>query len=143
MSISRSLEIAASGLTAQRVRMDTIAGNIANINTTRTADGQPYRRRVAVLQAQGGGFAGAFGRAREGAAGVRVARIAEDRSPLRRVYEPGHPDADAQGYLTMPNVNPVTEMVDLMMATRAYEAGVSAIGATRQMQQKALEIGRA
>jgi flagellar basal-body rod protein FlgC len=141
--IARSLEISASGLTAERVRMDVISNNIANIHTTRTAEGGPYRRRH-VLFAEASpesGFAAALRQAFIGR-GVRVVAIEADQGPFKRVYDPGHPDAGPDGYVFLPNIEPVMEMVDLITASRAYDAGVSAIGAAKQMQQKALEIGK-
>jgi len=147
MDFMRSIAISGSALTAERLRLDVIANNIANANTTRTAQGGPYRRQTVVfaprgeqvqwmfpgMEAQGGGFKGR---------GVRVVGIAQDSSPFKRMYNPGHPDADASGYVSLPNVNTVTEMVDLMAATRAYEANVAVIGASRQMAARALEMGR-
>jgi len=143
MRITRSLAISASGLAAERVRMDVISNNLANVNTTRTAEGGPYRRRHVVFAegSEAGGFAAALRQASGG--GVRVAAIAPDTGDFKRVRDPGHPDAGPDGYVLLPNIEPVMEMVDLISATRAYEAGVSAIGAAKQMQQKALEIGRA
>lgn len=149
MGIASSFGISASGLTAERVRMDVISNNLANINTTRTATGAPYRRRQVVLASddtQSNGFAGAMrsalGRSTSKTSGVRVAAIQEDTGPLKRVYDPGNPDADKTGYVNLPNVEPVMEMVDLISTSRAYDAGVSALGAAKQMQQTALEIGK-
>lgn len=147
MSITRSFEISASGLTAERVRMDVISSNLANVNATRTPEGTPYRRRQVVFESSDAPqrFASLLqtaGRA-GGAGGVRVAAIEPDFSDFKRVYNPGHPDADpATGYVLMPNIEPVIEMVDLMTATRAYEANINALNSAKQMQQKALEIGR-
>lgn len=142
-----ALDIGASALTAQRLRMDTISQNIANANTTRTADGTPYRRRLVVFQetSQGTPFSqylSASSRERYLAKGVKVSRIVEDTSPLKRVYDPGHPDADNEGYVEMPNVDVVTEMVNMISATRAYEANVTTINTTKSLAMKALEIGR-
>ncbi len=144
MSLFNSLRISASGLTAERLRLDVIADNLANVNTTRTAAGGPYRRKVAVLEERPNGFADLLGiqNASRMGGGVRVAAIAEDTSPLPRVYNPGHPDADADGYVLMPNVNVVTEMVDMITATRAYEANVTAMNAAKQMALRTLDIGR-
>jgi flagellar basal-body rod protein FlgC len=148
MNISHSLEISASGLTAERLRMDVISENLANINTTRTADGTPYRRKHVIFESDESGsasFASSLLRACGGditGGGVRVAAIEKDNGPFKRVYDPGHPDAGPDGYVLMPNVEPVMEMVDLITATRAFDAGVTAIGAAKQMQQKALDIGK-
>jgi len=142
---SPSLQIAASALRAQRLRLDVIASNLANVNTTRTPEGGPYQRRnvVFVTQALESEFGDTIAAlADEGAArGVAVADVIEDERPGRLVFEPGHPDADATGQVTYPNVNPVTEMVDLMSATRAYEANVQVLNATRRMAESALAIG--
>jgi len=147
MGYFSSLDISASGLTAQRLRMDTISQNIANVGTTRTEKGTPYRRRLVVFEERSlpGPFADYLSqdsRERFTGNGVRVARIIEDSSPLRRVYDPGHPDADKDGYVMMPNVDVVTEMVNMISATRAYEANVTSITATKSMAQKALDIGK-
>lgn len=136
------MEVSASALTAERLRLDVIANNLANANTTRTADGGAYRRQVAVFaprSAEGSGWPLAENRP---GAGVRVVGIVPDNTPLRRVYNPGHPDADAEGYVTMPNVDPVVEMVDLLSATRAYEANVTVITETKNMALRALELLR-
>lgn len=138
MSLFRVFDISASGMTAERLRMDTIANNLANANTTRTARGGPYRRQMVVFEerlAQASGY-GLRGN------GVRVSRIVEDNDPPRLVYDPHHPDANEQGYVEMPNVNIVTEMVDMITASRAYEANVAALNAAKAMALKALDIGR-
>ena len=135
MGLWSAIEASASGLTAERLRMDLIANNIANVNTTRTQEGGPFRRQLAVLMPRGGSDP-------KVGAGVRVVRIAQDDDPPKLAYDPGHPDADAEGYVAMPNVNVVTEMVDLITASRAYEANVTAINAAKDMAAKALEIGK-
>jgi len=146
MSIFGSLDISASALSAERLRMDVTAENLANAQSTRTANGGPYRRKEVVLEATGdGGFAGALAAARSADGpngGVRVAGIAEDTAPDRLVYDPGHPDANQQGYVRMPNVNPVTEMVDLISASRSYEANVTAMQTAKQMFTKTLDLLR-
>jgi flagellar basal-body rod protein FlgC len=148
MSFFGGLEISASGLTAERLRMDVSAENLANAQTTRGTDGQPYRRKEVVLQEAPGSF-GASLSAAMGAqsgsqgGGVQVAGVVQDTAtPLKRVYDPGHPDADAQGYVSMPNVDTVTEMVDLISAQRAYEANVTAMQAAKQMFSRTLELLR-
>ena len=149
MGLFDALDISGSGLTAERLRMDVTAENLANAQTTRGADGQPYRRKEVVLREAGDGFAGALRSAVAAGSGssaagrgVEVAGIAEDPLPNRRVYDPGHPDANAEGYVTMPNVNPVTEMVDLISASRAYEANVTAMQTAKQMFTKTLDLLR-
>jgi flagellar basal-body rod protein FlgC len=146
MSMFGGMEISASGLTAQRLRMDVTAENLANAQTTKGADGQPYRRKEVVLrETSSGGFGaqltkalGTGSKARAG--GVEVAQIATDTQPGKMVYDPSHPDANAQGYVQMPNVDTVTEMVDLIDSSRAYEANVTAMQASKQMFTKTLEI---
>lgn len=147
MSIFRSIDISASGLTAERMRMDVISKNLANVNTTRTANGNPYRRQTVVFKASEEQrsfkdiLSGKQSNMKKGT-GVEVVAIKEDQSPFKRVYEPGHPDADKDGYVMMSNVDSITEMVDMISATRAYEANVTAINNSKSMLMKALEIGR-
>jgi flagellar basal-body rod protein FlgC len=146
MSMFGGLEISASGLTAQRLRMDVTAENLANAQTTKGADGQPYRRKEVVLRevAQSGFGAqltkalGSGSKARPG--GAEVAQIATDQTAGKMVYDPSHPDANAQGYVQMPNVDTVTEMVDLIDSSRAYEANVTAMQASKQMFTKTLDL---
>jgi flagellar basal-body rod protein FlgC len=142
MSLFGGLEISASGLTAERLRMDVTAENLANAQTTRGANGQPYRRKEVVLQEAPSSFGATLSKAMGSQGGVHVAGIVEDQTPLKRVYDPGHPDADAQGYVAMPNVDTVTEMVDLISASRAYEANVTAMQAAKQMFSRTLELLR-
>jgi flagellar basal-body rod protein FlgC len=144
MSLFGGLEISASALTAERLRMDVVAENLANAQTTRGADGQPYRRKEVVLQERAGSFGASLSAAmnRQSGGGVEVAGIAEDQTPLKQVYDPGHPDADENGYVQMPNVDTVTEMVDLIGAQRAYEANVTAMQAAKQMFARTLELLR-
>jgi flagellar basal-body rod protein FlgC len=134
-----ALSISASALAVQRTRINVIAENIANAQTSRTAAGGPYRRRVVNVGAETS-FATIVGAQME-PRGVKVSSIAEVGG-TRRSYLPGHPDADADGYLDLPDINPVSEMTDLMAATRAYEASVTAIQAAKAMANRALEIGR-
>lgn len=136
-----ALEISATGLTAQRTRLNVVAENLANAETTRTADGGPYRRKLVVFGAE---TANAFGAALDAAqaSSVTVLGIEESSEPVRMVHQPSHPDANAEGYVMLPNVNPLLEMVDLLAATRAYEANVTAVQAAKSMANKALEIGR-
>lgn len=151
MSFWNSLRIATSALSAQRLRLDLIANNIANAETTRTAAGGPYQRQDVVFAPLGSGsFLSRFLQARRNAsalpeaqaAGVRVASIVTDPSPGPRVYDPTHPDADAEGYVTYPNVNLVVEMTNMLSATRSYEASLAVVEAAKKMALKALEIGR-
>jgi len=152
MGLFDSLEISATGLTAERLRMDVTAENLANAQTTRGADGGPYRRKEVILQQAAGGtdfgaqlrsaMVGGGGRAGAAPGGVEVAAIAADPNPPKMVYDPGHPDANAQGYVAMPNVDSVTEMVDLISSSRAYEANVTAMQASKQMFTKTLDLLR-
>jgi flagellar basal-body rod protein FlgC len=121
--------------------MDVTAENLANAQSTRTANGQgPYRRKEVVMQEAGAGVGSSFADSLQAARGVKVAGIVQDPTPSRRVYDPGHPDADAQGYVLMPNVNTVTEMTDLIGASRAYEANVTAMQTTKSMFARTLDI---
>ncbi len=148
MGLFNSFNISASALTAQRLRMDTIAQNIANVNTTRTTEGTPYRRKTVTFQEKEADipFSQYLSEQSRGrylaGGGVRVTGIVEDPTPFKEVYEPGHPDADENGIVRMPNVEVVTEMVNMISATRAYEANVTALNASKSMAVKALEIGR-
>ncbi len=142
LGVFSAMEVAASGLSAQRVRMNTIASNLANANTTRTAEGGPYRRIDPVFESvRFEGMAGAGG-TESGVSMVRVREIVEDPRPGQLVYEPGHPDANAEGYVTLPNVQAVEEMVNMITASRAYEAGVTSIDSVKQIARSALAIGR-
>jgi flagellar basal-body rod protein FlgC len=148
MSMFGGMEISATALTAQRLRMSVTAENLANANSTKGADGQPYRRKEVVLQSVGqGGFGSQLNAAMGGGSGiapggVQVAAVTQDQTAGKMVYDPSHPDANAQGYVQMPNVDTVTEMVDLIDAQRAYEANVTAMSASKQMFAKTLEILR-
>ncbi len=150
MGFMDTLATSASGMTAERLRMDVVANNLANVNTTRTPGGGPFRRQEVVLAPASASFgetlaglAGEDDGMETARGGVQVSGIVPDMRPFKRVYQPGHPDADAQGYVNLPNVDTVTEMVDMMGATRAYEANVAAVAAVKGMAMKALEIGRA
>lgn len=137
-SAFRSMRISSSGLSAERLRMDTISSNIANANTTRGGNGGPYRRKVAVFQEN----LDQFSSNGNNLMGVKAVGIEEDQSPFQKVYDPGNPDAGKDGYVSMPNVNVLNEMADLITATRAYEANVTAMNSEKSMFLKALEIGR-
>uniref|UniRef100_UPI0030C8C2B6 flagellar basal body rod protein FlgC n=1 Tax=Enterococcus faecium TaxID=1352 RepID=UPI0030C8C2B6 len=143
MTIFHSMNTTASALSAQRLRMDIISSNMANVDSTRAANGEPYRRKLAVRQPQEGQFSSylkkAIGRSdfENAGEGVKVSRIIEDReTPLKMVYNPEHPDADAEGYVAYPNVDPLREMVDLVSATRSYEANVTVFNASKSMMMK-------
>jgi flagellar basal-body rod protein FlgC len=144
MGMFGAIDAAASGLTAERLRMDVISNNIANVNTTRTAAGGAYRRQVVLFQPRTGQqpFSQVLSDELEAGSGVRAVGIVDDQSPLRRVYDPQHPDADQNGYVDMPNINVVSEMVDMITANRAYEANVTAVNAAKSMAMKALDIGK-
>ncbi|AEE91363.1 flagellar component of cell-proximal portion of basal-body rod [Tepidanaerobacter acetatoxydans Re1] len=142
MGFFNSLDISASGLTAQRLRLDTISNNIANANTTRTEEGGPFQRERVVFQERNttGSFSNYLDQQKP--AGVRVVAIEKDTAPFKALYDPTHPDADPSGYVMLPNVNIVTEMVDMISATRSYEANVTAINSAKSMMSKALEISK-
>jgi len=130
-------KVSASGLQAQRQRMNLIASNMANAHTTRTENGGPYRRKDAVFSVQP--IAADPG---EGLEGVQVVDVQEDQAPPQMVYDPGHPDADNDGYVASPNISVIEEMANMMMATRAYEANVAAFNISKAMLMKTFEIGR-
>ncbi len=145
MDFLSSLNISGSGLTAQKLRMDVISQNIANAEVTRTENGAPYRRKMVVLSSIKGenSFRDALDKATKVKTnGVQVQSVIEDQSPLVPVYNPNHPDANEEGYVMLPNVNTAQEMIDMLGASRAYEANVTAFNATKSMVLKALEIGR-
>ena len=139
MSLGNALKISSAGLSAQRSRMEAVASNLANARTTRTPEGGPYQRRTPIFSAipTGASFTDALGQALRS---VRVERISIDGSqPIMR-FEPGHPDADAAGFVAYPNIDPIKEMVDMLSATRSYEANVSAVRSVKAMGQAALKI---
>lgn len=141
MGFFRSMDISSSALTAERFRLDVIADNIANMNTTRTANGGPYRRKTVSFEQIQKPFAEYFNNSYSGN-GVRVSAVHEDPSPFKLVYDPSHPDANEDGYVEMPNVDIVTEMIDMISASRAYEANVTALNAYKNIAMRALEIGK-
>ena len=134
MSMFNSMRISASGLTAERLRMDTITSNVANATTTRGTDGKPYVRKIAVFQESLD--------SEKKLNGVKAVGIVEDKAPLKTVFDPSHPDANEDGYVTMPNVNILNEMADMISASRSYEANVDTLNASKSMFMKSLEIGR-
>ncbi|MCL5961955.1 MAG: flagellar basal body rod protein FlgC [Chloroflexi bacterium] len=146
MSLFSSLRISGSALTAQRVRMDVIANNIANAESTKSANGQPYRRQEVVFSpisaAPGLTVSTALDPRRVVGNGVQVTRILQDDAPPHVVYDPSHPDADNNGNVAYPNVDIITEMTDMISATRAYEANVTALNAAKSMAMKSLDIAR-
>lgn len=141
MNFLKTLGTSASGLYAQRKRMDIIASNLANIETTRTEKGGPYRRKMVVMSTKemDQDFDKMFN---SRVKGVQIEDIVEDQTPFKKVYNPSHPDANSDGYLYKPNVDLIVESTNMLMAKRAFEANIAAIKATRQMIIKALEIGR-
>jgi len=145
MDFFSAINVSSSALTAERTRMNLISSNLANANATRTPEGGPYKRKDAVFSATP--IENRFDRALSGASAqqirqVEVSQIVEDQNPPRLLYDPGHPDANPQGYVAMPNVNVVEEMADMIGATRAYEANITAVQAAKSMALKTLEIGR-
>ena len=140
-TLNAAISASASALSAERTRIEVAISNMANAESTRSANGEPYRRRDVVLESTSmSTFDGALGQA--SATGVRVAAVVQDPSEFRRRYEPSHPDADADGYVLLPNVDQPQEMVDMLSAARAYQANLSAIGLIRDMVSRALELGR-
>ena len=146
MGLFQSFNISASGMTAQRFRFDTIAQNIANVNTTRTEDGTPYRRKIVTFQEKDlTPFSTYYSnsRARTVGNGVKVTAVKEDmETDFIMEYDPAHPDADENGYVSYPNVNTVTEMTNMISATRAYEANTTAFEASKSMARTGLSIGK-
>lgn len=146
MSVLTALHISSSGLTAQRLRMNVVSTNLANLNTTRTPEGGPYRHQEPVFAALPASVTfedSLRAQFNSPLKEVRVVGVIEDARDPKTVYDPNHPDADSQGYVALPNVDMVSEMVDLLSAARAYEANVTALNATKNMALKTLEIGRA
>lgn len=146
MGLFQSFNISASGMTAERFRFDTIAQNIANVNTTRTEDGTPYRRKIVTFQEKAvTPFSTYYSSARAKAVGngVKVTSVKEDtETAFIMEYDPAHPDADENGYVSYPNVNTVTEMTNMINATRAYEANTTAFEASKSMARTGLSIGK-
>ena len=134
MGLFNTMRISASGLSAERLRMDTITSNITNVQTTRGEDGKPYVRKIAVFQENLDSA--------NGLNGIKAVGIVDDESPLTKVYDPTHVDADEEGYVTMPNVNILNEMADMIAASRSYEANANTLDATKSMFMKTLEIGK-
>lgn len=141
MSLFSTMNISARGLSAERIRMDLVSENIANINTTRTKSGGPYKRRIAVFRES---LSKELGKGNKGVPGngVEVAKIVTDDSPPVLVYDPKHPDANAEGFVKKPNINLANEMVDLITASRSYEANVTVLNASKSIAMKTLNIGR-
>lgn len=143
MSFLSSLNIGGSALTAQRFRMDVISENIANADTTRTQSGAPYLRKTVVMQerADNNAFAGIMSEKSQNT-GVKIAGVTQDERDFKLVYDPSHPDANADGYVRYPNIDMLKEMMDMMSATRSYEANVTTINAVKSMANSALQIGK-
>lgn len=140
-TLDSAISAAASALRAERVRIETSVSNIANAETTRGADGQPYRRKDVVLASDPvNTFDSVLGGA---VTGVKVAAVVEDQQPFEKRYQPSHPDADEDGYVSVPNVDPAEEMVDMLGATRAYQANLAAVGLIRDLMNRALDLGKA
>lgn len=147
MGLFQGLDASASALTANRFRMDITSANIANANTTRgkrvNGTWMPYQRQMVVMQpAESSSFKEVLSRSVKGLDGVKVTRVVKDQVPFKVLYQPEHPDADEEGYVRLPNVDLLKETVDMVSATRSYEANVTAFNASKQMALKALEIGR-
>jgi flagellar basal-body rod protein FlgC len=142
MGFFNSMDVSASGLTAQRLRLDIISNNIANANTTRTKEGGPFQRERVIFQERNTSKSFRNYLNVEKPAGVKAVAIEKDTAPFKILYDPTHPDADSTGYVMLPNVNVVTEMVDMISAARSYEANVTAINSVKSMMSKALEISK-
>lgn len=145
MGLFNSINISSTGMTAERTRMDIISENIANANTTRTSNGTPYKRKMVVFEENKPDFSSVLKSAVDStnkSTGVKITNIVEDETPYKKIYEPGHPDANDEGYVEMPNVDVVKEMVDMISATRAYEANITSLNSSKSMFMKALDIGR-
>lgn len=141
MGLDRAMDISVSGIEAQRIAMELIASNLANINTTRTIYGGPYRRRIPVLSEMPLSFPEQLTSAQlKLSGGVEVKDVVEDSSPFQKVYKPGHPDADAEGFISLPNVNLSDEMVDMIYVSRLHEANITAFNASKKMMQDTLQI---
>ena len=142
MSLFAALSVGASGMAAQRARAELLVENLANAETTRTPEGGPYRRKDAVFESTAvtSPFSSVFGQEMEAASGVTVAGVVTDTRDPEKRYLPGHPDADANGYVAFPRVNAAEDMVDLMSAARGYEANVAAIGAVKDMIQRSIDL---
>ncbi len=142
-----SINVSASGLTAERLRMDVISRNIANANVTRTATGTPYRRQIPIFKSQSSKsfrdvFDTSVSKLANNFEGVEVVDVVDDMSAFKEVYNPNHPDADERGIVLMPNVDTVTEMINLISASRSYEANITSLNTAKSMAMKALELGR-
>ncbi len=143
MDILTAMEISGSGLKAQRARLNVAAMNLANVNTTRTLEGGPYRAKSVVFSAEPvNSFSSTLEQATSELRKVEVTRVVEDDKPFKEVYDPSHPDADENGIVQMPNVDVPEQMVDMLSARRGYEANISAVEAVKSMAQRALEISR-
>ena len=148
MSFFKTLDISASALTAQSLRMDVIAQNVANANTTRTDDGTPYRRKTVIFQEKNQNFSNVLAGEKSvkpntgGNGGVEVSQILVDETPYELVYDPSHPDANDEGYVQMPNVDITREYVDMILASRSYEANITVMNTTKRMALKAFDIGK-
>jgi flagellar basal-body rod protein FlgC len=148
LNIFKAFKISASGLSAERLRMDVVSANIANANSTRSAQGGPYKRQVALISSvkeQASLFKNIFNREtqkQEELGGVRVVSVVEDPSPAKKVYDPKHPDANKDGYVEYPNVDVMKEMVEMITASRAYEANITVLNSTKSMALKTLDIGK-
>ncbi|MGM0646323.1 MAG: flagellar basal body rod protein FlgC [Thermodesulfobacteriota bacterium] len=141
MNLFTSMDISASAMTAQSLRMNAVSSNLANADTVQTEDGEPYYRKSVVFEPKTSFDGELASKMRDGVAGVQVAAIEQDTEALTNEYDPGHPLANDEGYVTTPDISVLNEMTDLMSATRAYEANVTSIKASQRMAVKALEIG--
>lgn len=141
MGLDQAMEISVSGINANRIHMEIISSNLANINTTRTLQGGPYRRKIPVFHEKAIEFTQALSAAEKKlSGGIEVADISEDQSPFQKVFNPGHPDADSSGFVSLPNISMSKEMVDMVYVSRLYEANITAYNATKKMAQETLQL---
>lgn len=141
MGLDQAMEISVSGINANRIHMEIISSNLANINTTRTLQGGPYRRKIPVFHEKPIEFTQVLSTAEKKlSGGIEVSEISEDQSPFQKVFNPGHPDADSSGFVSLPNISMSKEMVDMIYVSRLYEANITAYSATKRMAQETLQL---
>lgn len=140
MGLNQAMDISISGIEANRIAMEIISSNLANINTTRTLQGGTYRRKVPIFAERTLEFSQVLKKAQRTSGGIEITEIAEDPSPFQKVFNPGHPDADSEGFVSLPNVSMSKEMVDMVYVSKLYEANITVYNATKKMAQDTLSI---